>query len=151
MSISERFWERAGRRGDDECWEWTGHRQNDGYGDLHVSPDKHLVAHRIAYELANGAIPAGMLVCHRCDNPPCVNPAHLFLGTPAENMADRNLKGRHAHGERHGRTHLTASDIREIRRCAGQGEKQSDLGHRFGIHQTQVSRIVLRKHWAHIE
>ena len=87
-----RFWERVDTTG--ECWLWTGHRNEDGYGTLGWQY-KQYSAHRLSYEIAYGAIPPGLCVCHRCDNPPCVRPDHLFLGTQADNMRDRYRKGRY--------------------------------------------------------
>lgn len=89
--IQEYFWSRVDRSGD--CWLWTASKTARGYGKLRVD-GKQAYAHRVAYELTNGAIPDGLVICHHCDNPPCCNPAHLFMGTQGDNMRDRDAKGR---------------------------------------------------------
>lgn len=94
-TLRERFDRKFEKRGPDECWPWTGAREKSGYGRIHVSSYRSPGwAHRVSYELAVGVIPEGMEVCHTCDNPSCVNPAHLFVGTTKDNALDKVAKGR---------------------------------------------------------
>lgn len=121
--------------GPDACWEWTG-TVTAGYGKVAGGYKRPTVyAHRIAWVQANGAIPEGMVVCHSCDNPLCCNPAHLFLGTPLDNMRDRDAKGR-------GFSKITADDVEEIRSRFNAGESQHSLAKKFGVSQSHVSRVV---------
>ena len=88
---AEKFWSKVNRRGPDDCWEWM----NSGtYGHFYIGKGQARPAHRIAYELTYGDIPVGLCVCHHCDNPPCCNPTHLFVGTVQDNMRDKVAKGR---------------------------------------------------------
>jgi HNH endonuclease len=151
----ERFWRNVIKS--DGCWTYksTGQR---GYGKLHVE-GKHLRAHRFSWELHFGKIPLGMLVCHKCDNPSCVRPDHLFMGTSADNTADMLAKGRYVapirtnnpRGELHHNSKITNADAQCIKALwAKGGMRQADIGAMFGISQTSVYYIVSGRNWAHI-
>ena len=145
-----RFWGRVDKS--QGCWIWTGMRSEKGYGRL-ISDGKRVRAHRVAWELDNGIpVPPGLDVLHRCDTPPCCNPAHLFLGTQAENLADRDRKGRavYRRGTNNGSARLSEGDVRQIRNLAKNGVQQKDIAARFDIAQATVSLIVGRKTWRHI-
>ena len=104
-------------------------------------------AHRVSYFIFNGLIPDGACVLHRCDNPACVNPKHLFLGTQQDNMADKKEKGRNRVGERHQNSRLSLADVIKIRVSAHRGYSQKEIATLFGISQSQVSHIVTGKQW----
>lgn len=149
--LAERFRKKVRVSGDNECWEWQAAKDGHGYGAIAASGERRtLQAHRVAYELANGPIPDGLQVLHRCDNPGCVKPAHLFLGTHQDNMADMCAKGRLVTRGRGLPTQsaLTDEDVRVIR--ASQG-RQWEIGARFGIKQPAVSRIKTGRSWAHVQ
>jgi len=134
----------------DECWVWTAGRFTNGYGAFSLKGRLHR-AHRMAFLLFSGDIPTGLCVCHRCDRPECVNPAHLFLGTSADNTADMVAKRRHAAGARNGMAKLTEDDVREIRACVQEGDSQSHVAKRFGVSACLVGLIVRRKSWPNVE
>lgn len=144
---TERFWSKVLIK--DGCWDWQWGHALGGYGRIWFK-GKTLYAHRVAWSLTNGAIPEGMHVCHRCDNRRCCNPGHMFLGTNAENMADRDAKGRAPHGERHGQAKLTDQSVAEIRSRVLAGETQLSLSRAFGISKSVCSSVVSRKHWRHV-
>jgi len=113
---------------------------------------KMVYAHRVAYEQAKGEIPKGQFVLHRCDNPACCNPDHLFLGTHQENMTDKVQKGRQASlpGEQNPCAKLTEDKVVHLRRLAASGMRQKDLSELFGVSHAAVYLIVRRKKWAHV-
>ena len=139
---------------EDDCWEWTAAVRSNGYG-VFLYNGKLWAAHRFMYDRAVGPIPDGLFVCHRCDNRLCVNPAHLFLGTPKENLADMTAKGRRKSpsfkGEENNTAKLTADEVREIRALHASGISGAALGRRYGVSKVNISDIVRRRTWRHIE
>ena len=147
QTIAGKFWKKVNILGDDECWPWMAGKVGAGYGVMNCE-GKDIRANRLAWELTYGPMPKGLCVCHRCDNPPCCNPKHLFLCTHADNMADMARKGRSAHGERHRNAKLTVEQVLEIRRCYAQGAMlQRELAVEYGVTQQQISLIVRGKNW----
>lgn len=153
-STEHRFWVKVNIGNVAECWEWRASCSRDGYGQLQVGGRKgrRVSAHRLSWELHNGKIPDGLHVCHKCDNKLCVNPAHLFLGTNADNMLDWKKKGLSPKGEKNPMSKLTEDVVREIRRLSESGWTQRDLIEKFGVSQSSVSNIIHRKNqWAWLE
>lgn len=134
----------------DGCWGWRGSIGHGGYGHFHGIHSTPRSAHRWAYEEFIGTIPEGMQVCHTCDNPPCSNPRHLFLGTVSDNMRDKIAKGRQARGARMGMSKLTDAQVSVISKRVRRGELQAPLAQEFGVSQSTISLIKLRKVWRHV-
>jgi len=139
-----------------DCWKWIGWMHDNRYGGFDVGAVTCL-AHRVSYAISHGRIPRGMCVLHSCDEPSCVNPAHLWLGTQADNMRDMRKKGRastgeHApRGEQVGNSKLSELQVLEIRDMyAGGGYMQRQLAGEFGVSGQLISRIVRREIWTHI-
>lgn len=139
------------------CWAWIGNKVGVGYGRISCGGRNQLV-HRLIYSLCVGPLRGRIEVCHDCpggDNPSCVNPSHLFLGTHTDNMRDAKRKGRlrpsGLRGQSHGSAKLTDDDVREIRRRVGNGERGSVVAREKGVSQAAVSEIVSRKKWGHLE
>jgi hypothetical protein len=132
------------------CWEWTGYRHRQQYGRFKWQGQMRL-AHRLSWEFTHGPISSGLHVLHRCDNTPCVNPEHLFLGHHNENMSDMHRKGRHAHGERAGNSVLRNRDILKVKALHATGLlSHSELALIAGVDKSQISRIINRKTWKHV-
>src|SRR6185503_14952426 len=150
----DKFWNKVNKT--KTCWIWMGTRNRSGYGKVKRRP-KTYMAHRYVWEQINGTIPDGILVCHKCDNPPCVNPNHLFLGSPLENMRDKIRKGRFrggrgpavaSPGESNGSAKLTKKQVDEIRRDYAKGnESQQKIAMRYGMSQQMISNIVRKESW----
>lgn len=162
----ERFWSKADKSG--ECWLWTSAIGDDGYGLFGVYRAEHrrmfgatrtMRAHRLAWMLTNGPIPAGMLICHRCDVPLCVNPAHLFLGTPSDNMRDMHGKGRNwqrlkpqriVRGDRKPNARLSSESVRVLREMRARGDSYATIARTLGVGRTTVEQVVRGLTWRHV-
>jgi hypothetical protein len=143
VPFSKRLWANIDKSGgSDACWPWVGKVKVNGYGRL-KDKGKSILAHRAAYELTNGKIPDGMFVCHKCDNPPCCNPAHHFLGAPVDNSNDKVSKNRHARGENTRKSKLTDQQVLEIRtlNAAGTYTKVA-LAKMFGVNRSYIQQLV---------
>lgn len=157
---AERFWAKVKKT--DDCWVWTGNMAGK-YGRF-WSPPKTVLAHRFSYQLAHGPFDPKKVVCHRCDNPVCVRPDHLFLGTHKDNTQDAIKKGRlprgdnhylrrdpsrAARGERNGFAKINPDVVREIRRRADK-EKQKDIAKALGVSPATVSHVITGRKWKHV-
>lgn len=131
----------------DGCWEWLGGLSPTGYGRFTLN-GKSIPAHRLSYLYHFGILPSHLRVCHRCDNRKCVNPEHLFLGTDQDNVRDKVLKGRHAHGESHWNSLLTNNDVLYIRANSHLGI--SILTRQFSVSRSTIQDVLQRRTWAHL-
>lgn len=142
--LADRLWSRCFRT-PSGCLEWQGFcHPTRGYGQIgRGRKGEGLVeTHRAAWEVTHGTIPPGMFVCHQCDNPPCCEPTHLFLGTPADNHADMVRKGRHATGQMLPQTKLTDAQVAKVLTLRSQGWLQREIAGHFGITQGYVSELL---------
>lgn len=148
-SIEDRFREKFAEN-PSNCWVWFGAKNQWGYGQFRIG-NKMIQAHRVSYTLYVGEIPDGIFVCHTCDNRACVNPNHLFLGTPKDNMVDMINKGRKRwlSGEQAPQSKLSSEDVVKIRQLYSTGNYyQKDLAKMFGVRQQQISRIIHNLRWS---
>jgi hypothetical protein len=151
-SDKQRFWAKVARRGPDECWDWTAGLFSDGYGAFKMATGsrngRQLRAHKVSYFIHHGRWPSRRdLICHTCDRRQCVNPNHLFQGTPADNSADMVQKRRHLHGERHHSCKITAQLASSIRDRVRGGESPTSLACELGIPRSIVYAIKYGKNW----
>ncbi len=147
------FWKGVDVRGENDCWEWVGYKDKNGYGSISINnyPNK---THRYVWEIMYGYIPEGMCVCHSCDNPPCCNPKHLWLGTVGENTRDMINKGRKVvkYGEENHHHKLLKNDVLKIRRLYSTNKyTQEEIGNMFGVTKSNIECIVNYKSWKHLK
>jgi hypothetical protein len=154
-TLSERIVSKLGPPDPDTgCIEWTGCRNNFNYGKISNEEGKTVYAHRLVYELKYGPIPKGMVVLHRCDNPPCCNEDHLFLGTKADNSSDMKSKGRQWRptGEKNKKARLTEADVIEIRRRLATGKETiKEISRSFGVALPTIDSIKAGRNWSHVK
>ena len=151
-----RFWAKVNMV-QGKCWEWMATRNLNGYGQLRVKDDygkwRKGLSHRVSWIIHNGNIPNSLCVLHHCDNPGCVNPSHLFLGTYEDNSRDMITKGRgkpsHLYGEKNGSSKLTREQVSEIRKHLCCGENHYYIARKFGVSHTTIWRIARGKSWIH--
>ena len=151
----ERFWQKVDKKGPDECWPWTAAVRNpkEGYGAFWLD-GRHQPANRVALLFSGVDVPKGMVACHRCDNPGCCNPAHLFPGTPKANNDDKVAKSRHAAGDSHGMAKLTQQQVAEIRSHRPPGVNRlapgiaGRLAERYGVTKQYISELF-KRNWEH--
>lgn len=148
-----RFWQKVDRRSPNDCWLWTGGMHASGYGSgcTDKNSEEQILAHRLSWQLHFGSIPDGLFVCHHCDNRPCVNPAHLFLGTPADNTRDMVQKNRQVQGESTRTAKLTISQVAEIRSRFANGETQTDIARNYNVSKSCIYLIVRSKNWKSVK
>jgi len=150
----QKFWQKVDKNGPNGCWVWTGYRQRFGHGWL----GRRGLAHRHAWELLKGPLPADKCLLHKCDNPPCVNPAHLYLGDRADNARDSVSKDRHARGERNRRNKLTEAQVIEIKQKfrkegthQGARSNAKELAAEYGVGDGAITAIVYGRYWKHVK
>ncbi len=148
----KRLWSKVNILSDNKCWEWQGAKTTAGYGVIRIDYEANYT-HRLAWSLKNkGEIPKKGVICHRCDNPACCNPSHLFLGTQADTVRDAASKNRMPKGEKHFNTNITTDIVRQIRYL---GEyttmTKKKISERFGISRQAVTDILYKRTWGHVD
>ena len=141
------FWEKVDVRSPDECWEWQASRSKRGYGKFGWKGEQ-ISAHRLAWIFTNGEIPSGLVVRHKCDNRACCNIAHLELGTQADNVRDRDERGRGARGSKQGAAMLNEDQVMEIWRLLSEKRTQKEIAAMYGVDQATISCIATGRSWA---
>jgi DNA-binding XRE family transcriptional regulator len=153
-ALTELFWRAVDIRSEDECWLWQNAIDEDGYGRANwytVRGKRVRIAHRIAYEIFYKVEPGELQVCHKCDNPPCVNPHHLFLGTNKDNHADKKAKGRAPKGGRNWSSAFYDKHIPEVRRLRFEEKlTNKQIAQRYGVSESTISHICTGRSWKHV-
>lgn len=145
-TLDQQFWPKVKKAAAGKCWEWSGAKNKAGYGNIKTG-GKYRNAHRVSYEIHYGTIPKNLFVCHKCDNPSCVNPNHLFLGTPQDNDNDKVTKGRQIRGEQHTLSKLTRESVLQIRKMKGSHQNIAD---KFGVSRRLIGMVKEKSIWKHI-
>lgn len=160
IDFEKKFWQKAILTSDiDKCWEWQRARKKYGYGEVGLRLDNPYIklktplvkAHRLAYAIYYKQDPGALFVMHKCDNPSCINPHHLTLGTCKDNNQDKAVKGRAPRGETHYHAKLTEAEVGAIRQQYHAGVNYKEIATNFSIHPNTVSPVVNGKRWGHIE
>jgi hypothetical protein len=148
IEVVERFHEKWELNKENGCWEWIAATAGAGYGEMKIpGTRKQIYAHRLSYLIHYGEIPEGMMACHTCDNPKCVKPSHLFLGSCEDNLQDMKAKDRHLRGSRNKKAKLTEEKVRHIHRLYKDGVSQGKIGKAYGVSQGQIFRIIHGMRW----
>jgi len=152
QTLAERFWSKVDRAGPGECWGWSASVDDWGYGRIGIGHPHWDRGHRVSWRLHFGEIPDGLCVCHHCDNPPCCNPAHLYLGSPADNARDAVSRGRMfvPRGELAPKAKLKLADVQQIRDRWAAGEGVVALARAFDVHRTTIYRLIRGESWASV-
>lgn len=150
LPIADRFWNKVNINNDDDCWPWIASKDAKGYGFFKLD-GKMVHAHRMALVLEGEKVPDKLLVCHKCDNPPCCNPRHLFIGTHKDNTQDSVRKGRWPIGEKHHNSKLTEKDIIKIRKLhSKENLSMYRIAKMFNVSNVLIGLIIKRKIWRHV-
>jgi hypothetical protein len=149
--IDKCLWSKINKAGEDDCWEWQGHRDLKGYGTL-IFFGKRVLAHRVICKLTHEDFDEGLLACHKCDNPPCCNPNHLYPGTYKDNSNDKHQRGRAniSKGENNGRAKITAAQVIELRNLFAGGMTKGALATKYGLTWSTVDKIVKNQLWKEV-
>ena len=147
MKSIDRFMDKVSPEPNSGCWLWMGYCNSQGYGQFGVGSNKIEKAHRVSFKYFCGEIPNGMYVMHKCDNPTCVNPDHLRIGTPKENSLDRDEKGRGAKGIKNGKSILTEEIVKFIRSSPLSRRKLAD---QIGVKQQTIQSVRSGRNWSHV-
>lgn len=150
--VAERLWRKVVVKGEDDCWGWQGYRHKTyGHGQIGRGrrEEGNTYVHIVAWEEANGPVPDGLFVLHKCDNPPCCNPKHLYVGTQADNVKDMITRRRNRYGVAHPDALLDEEKVRQIRSLSGTVTQQA-MAEKFGVSRSAIEHVVVGRNWKHV-